>query len=291
MKGEKIPIINLQENNSSQKIRELCEKMGYFRIINHGIPTKLMGEIKSVVINLFDRPEEIKQKNTQKIPGSGYLGANQYNPTYESLSVDITSSQTLPTFFNHIQASPTERKIIEKYTQAIQKLGFDIVRKMFGDYSTQVGVTHFRMNKYNITRDNVGSDGLGLHTDTSLITILRDDEHLGGLEIINPSGKVVPVDHLPGSLLVMLGDIAVVQSNGRYRNVLHRVTCKDVGVRFSIATFITPSTNENIKVHSKFKDVDNPPKYVPFKYEELRRLRVANKFFCGEVLELLRCKN
>ncbi|KAK9713357.1 hypothetical protein RND81_06G022100 [Saponaria officinalis] len=162
---------------------------------------------------------------------------------------------------------------------------------MFGDYSSQVCVTHFRMNKYNITRDSAGSDGIGLHTDASLITILQDDEHLGGLEIVNPSGKLVPVDRLPGSLFVILGDIAMLGSNGRYRNVQHKVECKDVGIRLSIATFITPSINEDIEVHSKFIDVDHPPKYVPFKYEELRRLRASNKFYCGQVLELLRSKN
>ncbi|KAK9713370.1 hypothetical protein RND81_06G023300 [Saponaria officinalis] len=185
----------------------------------------------------------------------------------------------------------TDREVIEEYIQAIQKLGIDIVSKMFGDYSSQVCVTHFRMNKYNITQDSLSSDGIAFHTDASLITILQDDDHLGGLEVVNPSGKLVPVDRLPGSLFVILGDIALLRSNGRFRNVQHKVECKDVGVRLSIATFITPSINEDIEVHPKFIDVDHPPKYVPFKYEELRRLRASNQFHCGEVIELLRCKN
>ncbi|KAK9713373.1 hypothetical protein RND81_06G023500 [Saponaria officinalis] len=274
MEGEKIPIINLQENNSSQKIKEVCEKMGYFRIINHEIPTKLM--VASGSFHFY---------NPNKVASESFCPYYNHNK--------VVSGSSMMLFFaknSNVQVG-LEWEIIEEYTQAIQKLGIDIVSKMLGDYSSQVCVTHFRMNKYNITRNSAGSDGIGLHSDASLITILQDDEHLGGLEIVNPSGKLVPVDRLPDSLFVILGDIAMLRSNGRYRNVQHKVECKDVGIRLSIATFIKPSINEDIEVHSKFIDVDHPPKYVPFKYEELRRLRASNKFYCGQVLELLRCKN
>ncbi|KAL9241488.1 hypothetical protein vseg_015598 [Gypsophila vaccaria] len=289
---EKIPVINMQEKeHSSKAIKEACEKWGCFRVINHGVPLKLTAEIKSVAAELFDRPVEIKRNNKEIIPGSGYKGPSESSPVYEVLALDFTSSASLPSFFDQLHASPMQRETIEKYTQAIHDLGNEIVSKMLDGDDAKVRVTHFRMNKYNITHDRVGSYGLSLHTDASLITILQDDDSLGGLEVVNPSGDIVLVDRLPGSLIVNLGEVAVPWSNGTFRNVPHRVVCKETGIRLSIATIITPSIEENIQVHPKFIEGGRPPKYIPFKFEELRRLRASDKSYCGEVLELFLCKN
>ncbi|XP_074300065.1 2-oxoglutarate-dependent dioxygenase DAO-like [Silene latifolia] len=130
-----------------------------------------------------------------------------------------------------------------------------------------------------------------MHTDGSLFTILLDDEHLGGLEIVDPSGQLLAVDRFPASFLINLGDIAVPWSNGKMRNLKHRVICKDVGIRMSIATIITPPTDEDMKAHQKFIEGDRPPEYMPFNYTEFRKLRAAKKMYAGEALELLRWKN
>ncbi|XP_074300072.1 2-oxoglutarate-dependent dioxygenase DAO-like [Silene latifolia] len=293
--GEEIPIIDMQENNVN-KLREACEKWGCFRVVNHGVPTTLMAEIKSVAVELFDRPVDIKQKNKEELPGSGYVGVTQTNPVYEALAVDIFSSLSIPTFCSDLHASPHQREIIERYVQNLHKLGIDIASRMVGssrldDDIVKVCPSHFRMNKYTITQENIGTGGLPMHTDGSLFTILLDDEHLGGLEIVDPSGKLLDVDRFPGSFLINLGDIAVPWSNGKMRNLKHRVICKDVGIRMSIAIIITPPTDEDMKAHQKFIEGDSPPEYVPFNYAEFRKLRAAKKMYAGEALELLRWKN
>ncbi|XP_074306431.1 2-oxoglutarate-dependent dioxygenase DAO-like [Silene latifolia] len=159
------------------------------------------------------------------------------------------------------------------------------------DDSVKFCLSHFRMNKYTITQENIGASGLPMHTDACLFTILLDDEHFRGLEIIDPSGKIVDVDRFPGSFLVNLGDIAVPWSNGKMRYLKHQVICKDVGIRMSIATTITPPIDEDMKAHQKFIEGDRPPEYVPFNYAEFRKLRATTLMYAGEALELLRWKN
>lgn len=75
----------------------------------------------------------------------------------------------------------------------------------------------FRINKYNFTPETVGSPGVQIHTDSSFLTILQDDENVGGLEVMDKSGAFVAVDPMPGTLLVNLGDIATV---GKSTNAL-----------------------------------------------------------------------
>lgn len=108
------------------------------------------------------------------------------------------------------------RETIEKYAQAIQELAVDLAHKLaesmglmdsvFQDWPCQ-----FRINKYNFAPESVGSPGVQLHTDSGFLTILQDDENVGGLEVMDRSGAFVPVDPLPGTLLVNLGDIATVR--------------------------------------------------------------------------------
>jgi len=68
----------------------------------------------------------------------------------------------------------------------------------------------FRINKYNFTPEAVGSSGVQIHTDSGFLTILQDDENVGGLEVFNASASFVAVPPFPGTLLVNLGDIARV---------------------------------------------------------------------------------
>ena len=68
----------------------------------------------------------------------------------------------------------------------------------------------FRINKYNFTSKSLGSSGVQMHTDNGFLTILQDDECVGGLEVMTKNGEFVAVDPWPGTLLLNLGDVAKV---------------------------------------------------------------------------------
>ncbi|MFS8007627.1 putative flavanone 3-dioxygenase [Helianthus anomalus] len=138
-----------------------------------------------------------------------------------------------------------------------------------------------------------------MHTDSGFLTILQDDEGVGGLEVMNKSGDFVPVDPWPGTLLVNLGDMATVRlkplflgiflgvwSNGRFCNVKHRVQCKDANTRVSIASFLL-GPEEILEPLPELVDDDHPRVFVPTTYEDYRKLRFSTKLHAGEALALL----
>ncbi|KAK7309438.1 hypothetical protein RJT34_06165 [Clitoria ternatea] len=293
----KIPLIDLEkisEAGECKKLREACERWGCFRMINHTVPSTLMAEMKMVIGALLELPMEIKNRNTDSIPGSGYMPPSKVNPFYEALGLyDLGSSQAMNNFCSQLDATPHHRKIMEAYGQAIHGLAVKIGEKMaeslgvldtdFEDWPCQ-----FRINKYNFTPEAVGSLGVQLHTDSGFLTILQDDENVGGLQVMDTSGSFVPVPPLPGSLLVNLGDIARVWSNGKFCNLKHRVECNEAIKRLSIATFMLAPRNRNVEAPAELVDHDHPRLYQPFIYEDYRKLRVSNKMHTGEALELLR---
>ncbi|XP_048431675.1 2-oxoglutarate-dependent dioxygenase DAO isoform X2 [Pyrus x bretschneideri] len=213
-----IPAIDLKkfpEAEEYRKLREAAETWGCFRLVNHMIPPALMLEMKSVVRSLLDLPMEIKKQNKDGISGSGYRAPTIVNPIYESLGFyDLGSRQALDSFCSQLNASSYQREVMEKYAQAVCEQTLDIGQKLaeslgLADNDYLKGwPCQFRMNKYTFTPESVGSTGLRLHTDPGFLTILQDDEIVGGLEVMDKSGTLVAVDPCPGTLLVNLGDVA-----------------------------------------------------------------------------------
>ncbi|XP_051117216.1 2-oxoglutarate-dependent dioxygenase DAO-like isoform X2 [Andrographis paniculata] len=138
--------------------------------------------------------------------------------------------------------------------------------------------------------ETMGCRGVQLHTDSSFLTLLQDDEKFGGLEIMKRNGEFHAVEPCPGTLLVNLGDLATVWSNGKFLNVKHRVICKEVGIRVSIASFLLGPNDEKIVAPPELVDLEHPRMYVPFTFRELRNLRMSEKLHIGEALRYYLCK-
>ncbi|MFS7955191.1 putative oxoglutarate/iron-dependent dioxygenase, isopenicillin N synthase [Helianthus anomalus] len=141
-----------------------------------------------------------------------------------------------------------------KYAEAVNELSMRIGKTLaesLGVTSENMGIEkwpcQFRINKYHFTPESVGSPGVQIHTDSGFLTILQDDEGVGGLEVMNKSGEFISVEPWPDTLLVNLGDSVTRQqfvfkqpvwSNGRFCNVKHRVQCKEAKRRVWIASFL-----------------------------------------------------
>jgi len=292
-----VPIIDLETFPEQSKLLiQACEEWGCFRIINHHriLPAPLAAEMKGVALSLLDLPAEIKQRNIDVIAGSGYMAPSKINPHYEALGLyDISSSDAVEAFCTQLDASSQQRKTITKYAEAIHELAMDIMHKIveamgLSTLSFEAWPCQFRINKYNFTPEAVGSTGVQIHTDSSFLTILQDDENVGGLEVMNKSGEFVAVEPMPGSLVVNFGDIANIWSNGRFRNVKHRVQCKEATLRLSIASFLLGPKETPVEAPPELVDSEHPRLYVPFTYKDYRMLRVSNKLHTGEALDLLR---
>ncbi|KAA8547627.1 hypothetical protein F0562_004056 [Nyssa sinensis] len=185
------------------------------------------------------------------------------------------------------------RETIVRYAQAIHELAMDIGQKLAEGMGLaavwfQGWPCQFRINKYNFTPETVGSSGVQIHTDSGFLTILQDDENVGGLEVMDKSGAFVAVEPLPGTLLVNLGDIANAWSNGRLCNVKHRVQRKEATIRISIASFLLGPKEAAVEAPPEFVDSACPRRFVPFTYEDYRKLRFSTKLHAGKALNLVR---
>ncbi|OAY75140.1 2-oxoglutarate-dependent dioxygenase DAO-like [Ananas comosus] len=288
-----IPVVDLAAEGHGQLLLDACRWPGCFRVVNHGIPAALQAEMKAAVRSLFDLPADVKLRNADVIAGSGYMCPTTVNPLYEAFGLyDAASPADVDAFCSCLDAPPHHRETIRFYASHLHPLVASIASKIAESlglvgYSFSDWPCQFRMNRYNFTPETVGSSGVQIHTDSGFLTVLQEDESVGGLEVMDANGTFVAVDPLPGSLLVNLGDVAKVWSNGILHNVKHRVLCKEAATRISIALFLLAPKDDKVEAPAELVGPKIPRLYRSFYYEDYRKLRFSSELQAGEALSLL----
>ncbi|MCC3280400.1 isopenicillin N synthase family oxygenase [Arthrobacter sp. zg-Y40] len=86
-----------------------------------------------------------------------------------------------------------------------------------------------------------GTQGVGAHADYGFITLLLQDS-VGGLEVKpHESDTWLPVEPIPGALVVNLGEMLEVATQGYLSATIHRVSAPAPGVdRYAIPFFWSP---------------------------------------------------
>ncbi|GLU03791.1 hypothetical protein SLE2022_209720 [Rubroshorea leprosula] len=88
--------------------------------------------------------------------------------------------------------------------------------------------------------------GLTPHSDASSLTLLMEFGVTAGLQVLK-SQEWVTIPWPKDSLIVVVGDLLEIMSNGRVKSPWHRAVAQSDGDRFSVALFYNPSPQTQIK--------------------------------------------
>ena len=115
---------------------------------------------------------------------------------------------------------------------------------------------------------------LGHHTDPGAITLLYQDA-VGGLETYSQEKGWIPVPPQPGAIVVNVGDVMQVWSNGQYKAAIHRVVPVPAGKsRYSMPFFYQPGSKVVIEPIASL----GPPKYRAFTWKEFIQGRIDDNY-------------
>ncbi|GFZ12340.1 hypothetical protein Acr_23g0007250 [Actinidia rufa] len=148
-------------------------------------------------------------------------------------------------------------------------------RDLFKEWPCQL-----RINKYSFAPETVGSSGVQFHTDSGFLTILQDEENVGGLEVMDKTtGAYVPVDPMPGSLLVNLGDVATGSHTFSHLGVeqwkilqKQEYNAWKEQYAFQSLLFMLGPKQAAVEAPPELVDDEHPRLYVPITFEEYRKL-------------------
>ncbi|MEM7271775.1 MAG: 2OG-Fe(II) oxygenase family protein [Actinomycetota bacterium] len=275
-----VPIIDLTGASAEHPpapvvdgIGTAAAELGFFQVVGHGIPDRLIAEVWAMTRAFFALPAATKRSLQRTRENSrGYydreLTKNRRDrkevldiaqvPFPEAGDDDPRNHQPVDGR-NQWPDLPGFRDTMVAYLAACESLSLDLLaafsvglgerpdrlREHFGPgHSSFVRLNHYPLDDPLTAAESaavtpLGDMALHHHSDAGALTVLLQDE-VGGLQVMD-GDRWIDVPPIPGALVINTGDMMQVWSNDRYRAALHRVRPITDRARLSLPYFFNPS--------------------------------------------------
>ncbi|CAN0902160.1 Gibberellin 2-beta-dioxygenase 8 [Linum grandiflorum] len=304
------PVIDL-ENLDMEILRKACKEWGVFRVVNHGVPTSLIRQLKSVCKDFFHQPYESKLEASAAAAGDGDGGGKSLyfwgspaltssGSLVERKEVDWLEgvhfgglSQLRSSSTSDRQPSPVSdpvfgslRTRVGEYGEHAGRIAKKLAEAMgellgVGDCSAYVSESTgiVRVYRYPQAPDHTVA-GMHAHTDSTSVSIVLEDDKVSGFEFIK-DGNWLTLEPVPDSVLIHFGDVIQAVSNDEFKSLMHKVKVKRCNEdRISICYFVSPDEGKTIE----------SSKYKPFTYKEFHQQVIEDTKNLGVKVGLERFK-
>lgn len=300
-----VPVIDLKGGVRSSaaerraiaaEIRDACQNIGFFYIVNHGVPDELIQKQFDWTARFFALPMDEKMPlHMRKSPTTaGYEPIAEQRLDSQDTSSDAAPPDLKESYYCGMEVPDThafaKRRVrgighnqwpeslpgfkdqMVVYHGALRDLSnhlltlvaqsLELEENWFAEHHDWPGSV-LRLVRYppQPASSEFNQLGAGAHTDWGGITLLAQD-NLGGLEVQNAADEWVAAPPIEGSFVVNLGDLMSRWTNGVYRSNMHRVLNADgTRDRYSIPFFHSPRFDAVIKPVPTCVSDDQPPKF------------------------------
>ncbi|KAF8651345.1 hypothetical protein HU200_063601 [Digitaria exilis] len=272
---------------ATEAVREACRTHGFFRAVNHGVPTELMARALQLSAAFFALPDEEKAKARPADGSEAPLPAGYSRRPANSADKSEYMLVFNPKFgFNAYPADPAGfRDAVEECFTKLTELGLlvqEILNECMGlppgflrDFNDDRSFDFMLALRYFPAMNEV-SNGLSAHEDGNCVTFVIQDD-VGGLEVLK-DGDWIPVEPVDGSIIINIGDVIQVLSNNKLKSATHRVVMRKPVHRHSLAFYFNIHGDKWIEPLPEFTSrVGEAPRYRGFMFREYQQLRLRNK--------------
>ncbi|KAK7256769.1 hypothetical protein RIF29_30237 [Crotalaria pallida] len=282
--SSEIPVIDLallSDGNEEElsKLDMACKEWGFFQLVNHGAEKEVLQKMKDTTSEFFKLP--IEEKNKISMPSNDIHGYGHDHVIFEEQKLDWHDELVLITHpiesrkLSFWPKTPERfKEAIEAYTEEVKQVGEKLLRamsvimgmekdaliKLHKELLVTLGLIYYPPCS---TPEQVV--GMSPHSDATTITILMQHDEVCGLEIRH-KGDWVPVIPKPGALVVNVGDITEIWSNGKYKSIEHRGMTNKNKERTSYVFFLSPVDDVEVEPLDHFVDDQNVKLYQKVKF-------------------------
>jgi isopenicillin N synthase-like dioxygenase len=315
-----VPVIDLSPARSggpserrgvARRIDDACREIGFFAITGHGVPDRLVEDVRRRAHLFFELSEAEKLAARHPVEGMnrGYHAAGK-----ESLAA-ANDAATPPDLKEYFHVGPVDIGDDPYYTSPIGRRHFEpnvwpaalpgFEPAIVAYYRTMGGLVTFLMRLAALALDvdesffddkvdrSIGTMRLnyypaplapplagqlrsGAHTDYGGFTILSGEDVPGGLQVRTRDGRWVDVATTPTTFVVNIGDLLMRWTNDRWLSNLHRVVNppsdgRPARARLSIAFFNHPNYDALIECLPS----QGPPRHAPVLSGDYRDTKYA----------------
>ncbi|XP_020697076.1 S-norcoclaurine synthase 1 isoform X1 [Dendrobium catenatum] len=302
--GESFPVIDfgrLFDSKCSEeeaaKLHSACQGWGFFQLVNHGIPEDVISKLRQDTEEFFKLPLEEKEKIAQ-LPGQteGYGQFLVQSKEHKLDWADRLGFVTFPPNNKQLKFWPTNppsfRETIDAYAIEIKKVANGLLKMISKNLGLEFekfydifkgGIQYFRFNYYPPCPSPEKVLGLCPHSDPMGLTILLQVNDLQGLQI-RRKDRWLPVQVIPGALIINIGDIIEILSNRKYKSIVHRAVVNNEKERLSVAAFHSLNIGDLVGPIPEIVKGDELL-YKSLQYEEYFKQVVASKLEGKTILD------
>uniref|UniRef100_A0A1D1YAI9 S-norcoclaurine synthase 1 n=2 Tax=Anthurium amnicola TaxID=1678845 RepID=A0A1D1YAI9_9ARAE len=308
--AEQLPVIDLavllgegrpSSRDEAAKLRSACEDWGFFQLVNHGVGEEAVESMKAAMEGFFSQPLEEKMGSSEQRAGSieGYGQAFVVSDEQKLDWGDMLFFYAQPPDLKNTRLwpshPPTFRSALEKYSMEVKKVALSLLRQLGGELGLeaeeltglfQEGVQGVRMNYYPHHTGRLL--GISPHSDAVGLTLLLQVNPVQGLQI-RRAGRWIPVCPMPGALVVNVGDVLQILSNGQYKSIEHRVIINAEKERLSIAAFHSPNLDCLIGPLPELVK-EGEQRYNTLRSEDYARLVISSKLDGKNLLDSMKVR-
>ncbi|CDP08365.1 unnamed protein product [Coffea canephora] len=299
---EKLATSHSKYQNEMAKLHQACKEWSFFQLVNHGA-SMVIEKMKVVTEDFFKLPLQQKMACAQE-PNriEGYGQAFVVSEDQKLDWGDMLFLNSLPVSQRNLRFwpnSPTSfRSTLDEYSLQIHKVCMSLFKlielnlglepgKLCSIY--QDGTQGIRMNYYPPCRQSDKVIGLSPHSDGTGLTLLVQVNDVQGLQI-KKSNTWVPIKPIPGAIIVNIGDMMEIMSNGEYRSIEHRAVVDFQIERLSIAAFHIANLTAKIGPLPELVK-ENGAQYKTLGLEDYVRLMLSTKLDGKSQLDHMRTNN
>ncbi|XP_057549605.1 jasmonate-induced oxygenase 4-like [Amaranthus tricolor] len=267
--------------NELTNLYSALSSWGCVQIVNHGIPESVLDEVREMSKQFFKLPMEEKQKYSSKgneLEGYGNTNAIQQGSLNwnDKLHLHVYPQQKRQLQFwpqnpHHFRTSLDEYskknhmilELLLKSMACTLNLKEESFIELLWENEKEDNL-HARFNYYPRCPMSDNVVGLKPHGDGTVLTILLQDQHVEGLQVLKDDRWFrVPV--IPHALTILVGDQMEVASNGIFKSPTHKAVVNPKFDRFSLAMLFIPSLVKEIGPLNALITEDKPQLYKRFK--------------------------
>lgn len=273
MEHSPLPIIDLAALKGAPDLRHpmlaklaaAAREVGFFYLTGHGLSDAEQRETLALAERFFALPEQeklaVQMVNSPHFRGYNRVGAEltRQRPDLREQFDIMNEAQALPSAQirepwqrligpNQWPAALPEMKAhLLAWQDRLSNITLTLLAAFAEVLEQQAGVfggsirgapyQHMKLIHYPGQEAGGSSQGVGAHKDPGYLTLVMQDDH-SGLEVETTDGWI-SAPPLPGALVVNIGELLELASNGYLKATLHRVVSPPPGVsRLSCAFFM-----------------------------------------------------
>lgn len=305
-----VPVIDVSRRSGPETLRAVdhaCREWGFFQVVNHGIDAGVTRALQREMRAFFGLPLPAKRAVERSAANPwGFYDRELTKNTRDWKQVFDCGPETDPRMPTPWPTRPRGfRTAARGFADACEGLAFRLLAAISANLGMPPGhlaagfvprhTSFLRLNYYpvcpqparptDVRTPSQGYLGVNHHTDAGALTLLLQDDQ-PGLEVFRDDRWHL-VEPRSDALVVNIGDIVEVWSNGGYRAALHRVRASADRERFSVPYFFCPAYETSYAPLPTTIGARAPARYRPIPWGEFRALRAAGDYRdCGEEVQI-----